>query len=128
MSEGKRDNWKFQLFDCFATPIACVWTWCVPCGIACMQATNAKLVRGHERSHHKACLFAVFGCWVGVGYNRSRIRKKLHIDGSLFEDILLAYCCPCCSMVREWREVMSAKGNNEDELVWRAWNAYKAVE
>lgn len=124
MAESK---WKFHLFECFDTPIACLWATCVPCGIACMQTTTTKLSISEEDAHIKACLFAVFLCCFGVAYNRTNIRKQLVIEGSYLEDCLFALCCPCCSMVREWREVMVFKSKKEDEFVWRAYRGYDQI-
>ena len=121
------DDWKNGLFDCFQAPLACVWSTCVPWGVACMQATTARHTIAEEDPHVKACLFASCLCCFGVAYNRTRIRDNLKIKGSYWEDCIIAAFCPCCSMVREWREVMLSKGKPEDESVWRAYSVHDKV-
>ncbi|CAG9316977.1 unnamed protein product [Blepharisma stoltei] len=126
MSEG--GDWHFQLFDCFAAPLNCIWACCVPCGICCQQATTTKLIIDQEENAPTfAFLFACLGCCFGVAYNRQRIRKTLGIGGSYLIDCILAFFLPCCTMVREWREVMTVKGLKEDEFVWKAWKGYSAI-
>lgn len=120
-------EWSVKLFECFAAPIAYLWSYCIPCGIACMQATNAKLVVPEDNAPIKACLFAVFLCCFGTGLNRTEIRKHLSINGSYVEDCILTWCLPCCAMVQEWREVMKTKGKPEDEFVWKAYTEYSSV-
>ena len=120
-------EWTIKLLDCFHAPIAYLWSYCIPCGIACMQATTARLVVPEENASIKACLFAVFLCCFGTGLNRSDIRKNLSINGTYLEDCFLTWCLPCCAMVQEWREVMKAKGKDEDEVVWKAYSEYNTV-
>lgn len=120
--------WAYKLFDCFDAPLNCIWSWCVPCGVPCMQATTTKLVNDkEENAKWIAFLMACGLCCFGVAYNRTKIRETLNINGSYLEDCVLALFCPCCSMVREWREIMVAKGFKEDEPIWKAWKGYIEV-
>ncbi|CAG9317024.1 unnamed protein product [Blepharisma stoltei] len=126
MSEGP--DWAFKLFDCFDTPLTCLWSCLVPCGTPCLQATTTKLTNDKEENAPLIAFLMACGlCCFGVAYNRTKIREVLSIKGSYLNDCILATFCCCCSMVREWREVMANKGFKEDEPVWKAWKGYQEV-
>ena len=92
-----------------------------------MQGAAARLMVKEDYAHIKACLFAVFLSCIGTGINRGEIRASLMIKGSFLEDCILTWFLPCCSMVQEWREVMSHKGKDEDELIWRTCSDYYEI-
>mmetsp|Transcript_20976 Transcript_20976/g.3394 ORF Transcript_20976/g.3394 Transcript_20976/m.3394 type:complete len:80 (-) Transcript_20976:69-308(-) len=78
----------------------CLWSLCVPCGIACMHAANFKTLSPNEKDKPWiGCLFAIFLCCFGTGYNRSKFRDDLKIKGSLLFDMVLYLFCPCCAAV-----------------------------
>ena len=67
-----------------------------------------------EESFKQACVMACYCCCCGVGLNRTRVRLELKIKGTYCNDCLLAWFCPCCSMVREWREVKMRKEEEKE--------------
>lgn len=111
--------WDFKTFECGQNPIMCLWSWCVPCGGACMQALDAKLTDADNKNAALvACLLACCcGCF-GAAFNRYKIREKLKIEDTVIMDILCSWCCPCCSVTQEWQTVMKHKKGNNKLLIW----------
>ena len=113
-------DWNNPLFKCFETPITCAALCCVPGAVCCYQGASTKATQGETKDVLRA-LACIWCCaCIGVGYNRSLVREKLNINGSLIKDIIFACICPCCTMVQEWRAVTSNKGLKEDECFWKA--------
>lgn len=113
-------EWKFSLFQCFDTPLACCWTACVPCGIPCMQGTTAYKSTGDGCSCFVACIYSIIFCCIGTAYNRSKIRDYRIIRGSYMSDLCTVCYCPCCAMVQEWRETMLAANLDQDQFIFKA--------
>jgi len=45
--------------------------------------------------------------WVLQMINRGDIRSKYHLDGSTAGDCLRSYCCACCTLIQEEKEVVA---------------------
>jgi len=51
-----------------------------------------------------ACTGCLGECVPGC-YIRGLIRQSKDIEGSALTDALLHYCCPCCALIQEAREM-----------------------
>ncbi|CAG9325324.1 unnamed protein product [Blepharisma stoltei] len=116
-------GWRYTIFQCFDNPGMCLWACCVPCGMSCMQACDAK----YSDPDNKNALITAFLCscclgCIGSVYNRYKLRKKLHVEDSILYDILFWCCCPCCSATQEWMTVFSEKKANQKVTIWELKN------
>mmetsp|Transcript_21865 Transcript_21865/g.21590 ORF Transcript_21865/g.21590 Transcript_21865/m.21590 type:complete len:108 (+) Transcript_21865:65-388(+) len=98
----------------------CLFSVCVPCGIACMQCKSHSLI---DHTGLQACACACFlGC-IGQAINRSQLRQKLNIEGGFVQDLCCSCCCACCAVNQEWRETMIFKFKDETRSIFNASEA-----
>ncbi|CAG8437323.1 18022_t:CDS:2 [Acaulospora morrowiae] len=102
-------GWKFGLFDCFADVGLSLKTWCCPC--ITYGETKSKVANDPGSCTTHALIFCVVASFVGpcvMGFlGRGEIRARYNIVGSAGEDFLTHWCCGCCALVQESREVSS---------------------
>lgn len=114
-------TWSQTLFGCFENPVMFVWSLCVPCGAACMQGVDAKvLFPENSNAGMIACLLNCCLCCLGAGWNRKSLREVFKYEGSYIVDCLLSMCCCCCAVSQEWREVFASKHSDANMPIWRA--------
>ncbi|KAI9811073.1 MAG: hypothetical protein M1827_005655 [Pycnora praestabilis] len=109
---GPVRDWENSFWDCCApTNICCMAYWC-PCIL--YGKTHARL-DDPTLSNYSACngscigWFALATCgfqWVLQMINRGDVRARYKLDGSGAGDCLRSYCCPCCVLVQEEKEVL----------------------
>mmetsp|Transcript_21973 Transcript_21973/g.40109 ORF Transcript_21973/g.40109 Transcript_21973/m.40109 type:complete len:148 (-) Transcript_21973:147-590(-) len=110
-----------KLLGCFDNPIMCVWALCVPCGLACMQGVDAKVLFPDKGNAGLiACLLNCCLCCFGAGWNRKELREVFKYEGSYIIDCLLELFCCCCAVTQEWREVFASKQSNPNTPIWSA--------
>ena len=114
-------SWDIHIFDCQKNIVMFAWSCCVPFGLCCMQALDAKLTD----SDKNACLIAgLLSCCCGsIGgiINRHRLKNRLGIkDDPIYLDVLFWCCLPCCAVTQEYIKVMKDKKGNEKLLIWEA--------
>ncbi|RHZ62292.1 PLAC8 family protein [Aspergillus thermomutatus] len=91
--------------------------WCAPCCL--FGKTQSRLqdpaLKEHSYVNGDCCLYALSGyCglyWVLLMIKRGELRERFGIQGSAFEDCWQSYCCPCCTLVQNEKEV-EARSNN----------------
>lgn len=92
-----------HLFSCCADVKICLWGTFIPLGPCCIQAValNKATHKGILVPFLLSCLLSC----IGGGINRSHIRDKFKIEGSLISDTLTWLCCGPCAACQEYREV-----------------------
>ena len=99
-------EWTHDLFNCFDDPRLCIFTFLVPCYT---MGRNAE----YEDFGESCCLvgLAYCKCCVAIGpLMRWRIRELKNIKGSMMRDILTTWCCSCCALIQESRELYGDAG------------------
>lgn len=95
------NEWQHGLFGCFDNCFICVVTYFVPCytyGKVAEAAGDSCLLCGLVFFVPIANIF--FGATT-----RGKIREMKGIEGSLLKDVLMIWCCGCCSLIQEAQEV-----------------------
>lgn len=116
-------GWTIGLFQCSDNIQMFFFAFCLPGGVCCMQALNAKLANNIKNSWKIACLLScllpVFGCTI----NRTRLRKDLDISDSFVIDFAFWLYCPACSATQEYIQTLDIKHNREIKLgIWKLLN------
>ncbi|KAA8912908.1 PLAC8 family-domain-containing protein [Sphaerosporella brunnea] len=105
---------KYQhgMCDCMGDiPTCCLGYWC-PCILysrtyhRLKTAPKSNIERHHSCNIHCGifCLLAPVS-FVLTTLQRSRIRENYRIEGSVASDCVKAYCCSCCVLIQDDREV-----------------------
>lgn len=115
------ETWQQTLFGCFDNPVMCLWSCCVPCGLSCMQAIDAKVMFPEDdKAGVVACLMNCCLCCIGAAWNRKNIRDLFNYEGNYIVDCMLELFCCCCAVNQEWREVFAKKHNEPTMPIWKA--------
>lgn len=109
-----QDNWKVTVFDCSKNCTMCLFSCCVPCGIACMQCYEFRTLLPANNDSTLACLIAACCGFIGAAWNRTKLREVMKIEGNFLMDLVCYCCCPYCSATQEWREVMMRVHKKDD--------------
>ena len=110
----RNGTWSTDFCDCAQdTPSCCDVFFCTWCHSGYQYGMMST---GQQHMHPAMCLGTAlcdfltgFGTIVGALVLRSAIRERYGIKGNDFEDILLAFCCPACTLCQNYRE-MSVRG------------------
>ncbi|KAK2594997.1 hypothetical protein QQS21_007304 [Conoideocrella luteorostrata] len=119
---GGRDprgkDWQFSLFDCFGDGEASLIACFLPCMLhgRTMDRINDPSLQSHDPLNHECLLWGGIQCFTGCGclYNmikRTEIRERYGIQGSGGSDYCISYCCLCCALVQQDREVALRAGH-----------------
>ena len=98
MDDKGEKEWQYGLFGCFGDIGLCIITFCVPC-----------YTIGKNAEHFgESC--GTVGALYCIGFNMGpvltwRLRQQRGIRGSMVEDTVIGFCCPCCELIREGREI-----------------------
>ena len=93
-------EWSNGLFDCFGDCSACMKVCCCPC-----CAAGEIYEAGDLGSCFVGCiLYSFLACCYPCIFT-GPLREKKGIEGSCCGDCMLMWCCGCCQMTRELREV-----------------------
>ena len=97
--------WVESFCGCCSDIASCLMAWCCPC---------IQYGINYEAIHHSGCLLCGcvycclrscnLQCCVHMGL-RGNIRQKFNIYGGGLEDCCLTWCCPCCALAQEAREI-----------------------
>ncbi|KAG2415119.1 hypothetical protein HFD88_006310 [Aspergillus terreus] len=104
-------EWSNSFWDCCSPTETCFLGWCFPCGL--FGRTGARLEDPSMKSDdcmNGNCLiyFVSSYCalhWIPLMMKRGEIRKRFNIEGSGAGDCFSSYCCPCCTLVQNEKEV-----------------------
>merc|ERR1712013_366806 len=117
MGTGSGTAWTHQLLGCSGNIIMCLWSWCIPCGMQCMQCVDANHALG-SGTGIKAFFCSFCLCCIGAAFNRGELRNKMDIEGTFIMDCLFEFCCPCCAITQEWQEVMGKFQKDPKKPIW----------
>ncbi|SCV72557.1 BQ2448_4094 [Microbotryum intermedium] len=111
-------HWNHDVCRCYERPMVSCATYCCPCVVWSMIHSKTEHLAAHGTPHPKprkvglwCCLFGVSPFLLGVpeilmAYaSRAETRKRYGVRGNWIEDLIIATCLPCCSLVQEYREV-----------------------
>eukprot|EP00743_Colponemidia_sp_Colp-15_P011071 GILK01012299.1.p1 GENE.GILK01012299.1~~GILK01012299.1.p1 ORF type:complete len:167 (+),score=3.46 GILK01012299.1:52-501(+) len=99
---AKSGAWNTECWECYLNPASCLATYFCPC----LQFGMTAQKDGHGTAGPKCCL-----CWCCAPClclpcnQRTAIRKKHNIPGSVAEDWLCTIFCSLCSQAQEARHV-----------------------
>ena len=119
VNQSNHDGWevgpyKSDLFGCFEDIPSCLMAYCLPC---------VQYGQNYEALHKQDCLtqgllFLVLmmfacPCIIHMGF-RKQVRTKFNIPGDDCNDCLLTWCCQCCALAQdareiEWRQMEAAR-------------------
>ncbi|KAI9761856.1 MAG: hypothetical protein M4579_000796 [Chaenotheca gracillima] len=115
---GPVQDWHESFWDCCSpSSTCCMGYWC-PCVL--FGRTYDRL-EDPTLANHSAFNMNCLGCcvigscgfgWVLQMMKRGDLRRKYNLDGSGLGDCIRPYCCPCCTIIQE-----------EKEVVWRTKGA-----
>jgi len=103
--------WHNGFFDCFNPIDTCLITCCCPCvtfGKAHHRTRKNASMEGYS-AVNTSCLgfWATMYCglhWIPQVMQRSDIRSKYNLEGSMLTDCLRACCCGCCDLIQQEKE------------------------
>eukprot|EP00668_Euglena_longa_P038245 GGOE01049240.1.p2 GENE.GGOE01049240.1~~GGOE01049240.1.p2 ORF type:complete len:116 (-),score=29.34 GGOE01049240.1:479-826(-) len=100
-------GWNASLFGCLSDIPLCFMTWCLPC---IPSGRTLAWVRGKPDDSMlyivATCIIGWFGFFCCLGfYNRDKMRMKFGIQGSFLMDCFVSWCCLCCSMEQQARQI-----------------------
>mmetsp|Transcript_18697 Transcript_18697/g.33827 ORF Transcript_18697/g.33827 Transcript_18697/m.33827 type:complete len:148 (-) Transcript_18697:1728-2171(-) len=102
-SMSEEEIWRTEFFDCLSNKIVCLFVALCPGGACFIQARTTEKATGF-RVGVAFCLACFLGC-IGMGFNRSNIRKAYLIPGNYLKDCLLHCFCSPCAVCQEHEEV-----------------------
>jgi len=104
-------SWNNPLFDC-CSPLGtcCLATWC-PCVL--YGKTSARLDKPSKDSPSGCNASCCGWCILSTCYlssflqcmSRGKIRSRYNLEGSVCTDCLASFCCTCCDLVQQDKEV-----------------------
>ena len=98
-------DWEAGLCGCLSHMSGCLCSWCCPC---------IQYGRVYDHLNGGGCcvqsiLFAVLMSlhleWLLHCSLRGSIRNRHNISGGCCSDFLATFCCPCCALMQETKEV-----------------------
>ncbi|QSZ31095.1 hypothetical protein DSL72_000656 [Monilinia vaccinii-corymbosi] len=118
----QKSTWSNSIWDCFSPGQLCLKATFCPCFV--YGKTQHRLNRdphlmGYERFNND-CLLWAGAQWCGIGVlftflQRRQIREKYAIGGeSDLSDIGLSWCCHCCSLIQQEKEVIRRTQGGEN--------------
>ncbi|RHZ83117.1 hypothetical protein Glove_99g355 [Diversispora epigaea] len=103
---GVSRPWKHGFCSCLGDCGTSLLTWCFPC---ITYGQNKTALNPDASCFCNAliyyCLMGCSLCWIPATSNRGEIRAKYNIEGSGLEDCMAHFCCTCCALVQEAREL-----------------------
>eukprot|EP01089_Gocevia_fonbrunei_P020566 TRINITY_DN76_c0_g1_i2.p1 TRINITY_DN76_c0_g1~~TRINITY_DN76_c0_g1_i2.p1 ORF type:complete len:104 (-),score=9.38 TRINITY_DN76_c0_g1_i2:205-516(-) len=100
-------DWQEGLFGCFSDIESCLCS----CFCPCVQiGKNIEAVDG-DGCVLWAILYMFLPCIIGT-VERGKVRQKYSIEGSVISDLFCSWCCGCCAMAQEAREIKARGGGN----------------
>lgn len=97
---------KFQedLFGCFNDFQVCLFGYCIPCGVLCLQSKAVGMVSGEGMLI--PYLLGYFCGVIGNALNRGTFRTRVGIYGSFVGDCCVWWYCCYCAGCQEYREAV----------------------
>ena len=101
----KEGMWKHTLFGCFDDISSCVMSCCCQC----IQYGQNQETFSSTGCFGNCCVYAILMCcgvqWCLHCSFRGQIRAKWNLPGSDIEDCATVFCCECCALSQEAREL-----------------------
>ena len=116
----KGGSWKHSLCDCGEVGVCCTGVWC-PCIVygktqyRLSQRSEKKdptNMLGYEAINGSCAVFAILcGCnWILAAIQHTRVRKMYDIPGGVGSDCVRAFCCTCCTLSQDEKEIRAREG------------------
>ncbi|OAQ66930.1 protein family Cys-rich [Pochonia chlamydosporia 170] len=116
--DPRGSDWQIGLFDCFSDMEACLIAYFLPCMLhgKTMDRMRDPSLQSHDPLNNECMIWGGIQCFTCCGwlYNmvkRTEIREKYGIQGSGGSDCCTSYCCLCCALVQQDREVALRAGH-----------------
>lgn len=97
--------YKNELCGCFDDCKTCLMSFCCSC---------IQYGKNYEQIHGEGCLqqgliylalaYFKIPCIVHMGF-RKEVRQKFNIPGTDWDDFLITWCCSCCALAQDAREI-----------------------
>ena len=105
--------WRAPFCSCMDDPASCCMAWCFPC---VLFGQNAQKIDGSGCFCNcclYACCMACYGCQCLVhAGKKTGLRIKYNLRPEPCDDCLVAWCCPCCALSQEARELQARANDN----------------
>ncbi|KII66333.1 Protein PLANT CADMIUM RESISTANCE 1 [Thelohanellus kitauei] len=92
-------KFKQGICGCFQHLDSCLCSWCCPC------IEIGYIADKVGEDFFLCCCFELIVPWGPIIFLRSKVRQQRNIDGSLFEDFLMGWCCTCCAIAQSASEL-----------------------
>ena len=102
--------WKNSLFGCLADFPSCYTSFFCPC-IQYGQ-NNENLLQNSFGTPCCSCCFLAMLCgshWCVTSPFRKQLKSKFNLFGASNDDCCIAFCCVCCTLSQEAREIACRK-------------------
>jgi Cys-rich protein (TIGR01571 family) len=108
----QEDDFAVNICQCFDDMWVCLHGWCCP--LARMSHTNAVAgILGYWETALVWCCCATFiplgPCCLTVWF-RMKLKEIMNVKDNIFNDIVIACCCPCLSICQQGTAVDRAMG------------------
>ena len=102
-------DWMNSFCGCFSDIPSCCMSYFCPC---VQYGQNQESFNGGGCCGH-CCIYTILMCvgyyWCMACSFRSQIRRRYNIPGGDCTDCLAHFCCPCCALAQEAREISDRK-------------------
>ncbi|PQE04248.1 DUF614 domain protein [Rutstroemia sp. NJR-2017a BVV2] len=110
-------SWATDMWDCFQPAELCLKACCLPCivyGKTQHRLQNPTLA-GYQPLNNDCCIWSAaqycgLGCILTL-LQRQAIRQKYGIPGDTLEDGFFSWCCHCCALMQQEKEVEQRSRN-----------------
>ncbi|KAI9794478.1 MAG: hypothetical protein M1833_000391 [Piccolia ochrophora] len=109
---GPVQEWRNGFWDCCSpSGTCCMGYWC-PCILFGKTQHRLKdpTLQSYDTFNGNCIGWWALTCvglqWAFQMMKRGELREQYNLDGSGFKDCCGAYCCPCCGLVQEEKEVL----------------------
>ncbi|KAG5919246.1 hypothetical protein E4U42_006571 [Claviceps africana] len=113
------EKWQVGLFDCFGDAGASLMGCCLPCVLhgRTMDRMEDPSLESHKAFNGECAIWCGIQCltgfaWVFTMIRRGDIRQRYGIEGSACSDCCTSFCCLCCALVQQDREVALRAGHH----------------
>lgn len=100
-------NFEKNIYNCCSDPKICIFAFCIPGGVCCLQAAAVDI--GYGQGKFIPYLFPLcLGC-IGGAVNRYKIRERFSLEGTAVNDLVVWCFLPFCAAVQEYKETHKDK-------------------
>ncbi|KAL2760960.1 hypothetical protein ACRALDRAFT_1073412 [Sodiomyces alcalophilus JCM 7366] len=111
-SPASAQSWSNSLFACFNPVDLCLVSCCLPCvtfGKTYHRLNRDPNLEGYQPVNTSCLMFCATAClgvhWIPGAMQRAQVREKFQLSGNCITDLALSFCCACCTLVQQEKEV-----------------------